>query len=91
MVVRRLEELGLVNDAGELIQARKADPRKIALASVVKAHTSVSNEWLAQRLERGHNRSVSRLIRQGNENSQTRKLGSMLKKMLPCERLHFFC
>ena len=73
MVVRGLEELGLANDAGELIQARKGDPRKIALASVVKDHTRVSNEWLAQRLAMGHNRSVSRLIRQGNENSQIRK------------------
>ena len=48
MVVRGLAELGLANDAGGLIQARKGDPRKIALASVVKDHTSVSNEWLAQ-------------------------------------------
>ena len=48
MVVRGLEELGLETDAGELIQARKGDPRKVALASVVKDHTSVSNEWLAQ-------------------------------------------
>ena len=36
MVVRGLEELGLETDAGELIQARKGDPRKVALASVVK-------------------------------------------------------
>ena len=86
MVVRGLEELGLVNDAGGLIHARKGDPRKIALASVVKEHTSVSNEWLAQRLEMGHNRSISRLIRQGNENSETRKLCSELKKVLPYER-----
>ena len=85
MVVRGLEELGLANDAGELIQARKGDPRKIALASVVRDRTSVSNKWLAHRLAMGHSRSVSCLIRQGNENSQIRKLCSKLRKMLPCE------
>ena len=69
MVVRGLEELGLANDAGKLIQARKGDSHKVALASLVKDHTSVGNEWLAQRLEMGHNLSVSRPIPQGNENS----------------------
>jgi hypothetical protein len=32
------------NAAGELIQARQGDLRKIALASVLKNHTDVSNE-----------------------------------------------
>ena len=43
------------------------------LASVVKDHTRVSNEWLTQRYEMSHNRSVKRLIRQGNENPKTGK------------------
>jgi len=34
---------------------------------MVKAHTSFGNEWLAVRLEMGHNRAVSRLIRQGSD------------------------
>jgi putative transposase len=85
MVVRGLEATGLANDAGKLIVARKGDPRKVALAAVVKAHTSVSNEWLAQRLEMGHNRSVSRLIRQGNEDAGVMKLCAKLRKLLPCE------
>lgn len=80
-----LRELGLMDVTGQLIQTRKGDPRKVALASVVKAHTSVGNEWLAQRLAMGHDRSVSRLIRQDNENPQIRKLCSRIVKMLPCE------
>lgn len=85
MVMRGLEETGLADEAGRLIRTRKGDPRKVALASVVKARTSVGNEWLAQRLEMGHNRSVSRLIRQGNDNPEVRKLCTKLEKMLPCE------
>jgi len=63
IVVIGLKQFGLVNEAGCLSPSRKGDPRKVALASVVKAHTSAGNEWLAIRLEMGHNRSVSRLIR----------------------------
>ena len=67
------DSLDLADDAGELSRVRKGDPRKAALASVVKANTSVSNEWLAQRLEMGHNRSGSRLIRQGKERAELMK------------------
>jgi len=85
MVVLGLDKWGLVNAVGRLIQTRKGDPRKVALATVIKAHTSVGNEWLAQRLDMGHNRSVSRLIRQGNDSKEIRKLCSEFSKMLPCE------
>ncbi len=51
----------------------------------MKTNTSVGNEWLAARLEMRHNRSVSRLIRQGNRDADIEKLCSKLKKMLPCE------
>ena len=76
-------ELGLLDEKGQPIPARKGDPRKVA--SVLKAHTSIDNEWISQRLEMGHNRSVSRLIRQGNENPEIKRLCSELLKMLPCE------
>jgi hypothetical protein len=33
----------------------------------------------------GHNRSVSRLIRQGNEDAEVIKLCAKLGKLLPCE------
>ena len=52
---------------------------------MVKAHTSAGNEWLAIRLEMGHNRSVSSLIRQGNDDAKIKKLCAKLTKMLPCE------
>jgi len=80
-----LDALGMTNEAGGLLPARKGDPRKVALATLVKARTSVSNEWLAARLEMGHNRSVSRLIRQAHENAEVKKLCKKLAKMLPCE------
>ena len=90
MVVLGLDKWGLVDAVGRLIQTRKGDPRKVALATVLKAHTSVGNEWLAQRLDMGHNRSVSRLIRQGNDSKEIRKLCSEFSKMLPCEDWYHF-
>jgi hypothetical protein len=85
MVLLGLDKLGLVDAAGPLIQPRKGESRKVALATVIKAHTSGGSEWLAQRLDMGHNRSVSRLIRQGNDSKEIRKLCSEFSKMLPCE------
>ena len=81
IVVKGLKQLGLVDEAGCLSPSRKGDPRKVALASVVKSHTSVGNEWLAVRLEMGHNRSVSRLIRQGNNDDKIKKLYAKLTKL----------
>jgi hypothetical protein len=85
IVARGMAELGLLDEEGQPIPTRKGDPRKVALATVVKAHTSVDNEWISQRLKMGHNRSVSRLIRQGNDKPEIKKLCSKLLKMLPCE------
>jgi len=85
IVMKGLKQFGLVDEAGGLSPSRKGDFRKVALASVIKAHTSVGNEWLAVRLEMGHNRSVSRLIRQGSDADKIKKLCVKLTKMLPCE------
>ena len=85
MVALGLEILGLLDETGLLILTRKGDPRKVALTSMVKAHTSVGNKWLARRLDMGHDRSVSRLIRQGNDDLKITKQCSKLMKLLPCE------
>jgi len=65
--------------------ARKGDPRKVAIASLLKEQTNVSNQWITERLQMGHNRSVSRLVREGMKNKEIRKLKSELEKMLPRE------
>jgi len=85
IVVKGLKQFDLVDESGCPSPSRKGDPRKVALASVVKAHISAGNEWLAIRLEMGHNRSVSRLIRQGNNDDEIKKLCAKLTKFLPCE------
>ena len=80
-----VRELGLCDDGGNLLPARKGDPRKVALATFVRSRTAVGNEWIANRLEMGHNRSVSRLIRQGTDHKEVRKCLHKLEQMLPCE------
>ena len=69
---------------------RKGDPRKVAIAILVKTTTSVGNQWVADRLEMGHNRSVSRLIREGKQDPEIKKLCRKFKKMLPCEDCPLF-
>ena len=45
----------------------------MALATLVRARTAQGNDWIATRLEMGHNRSVSRLIRQGLDHQKILK------------------
>lgn len=77
--------LGLANDGDWPGNARKGDPHKTALATLIKTRTCVSNEWLAGCLKMGHNRPVSRLIRQGKDQHEVQQLCRQLAKMLPCE------
>ncbi len=44
----------------ELSALRRKDPRKLAMARLIRQRTSVSNGWLAQALSLGHASSVSR-------------------------------
>jgi hypothetical protein len=48
-------------------------------------NTSASNIWIAERLGMGHDRSVSRLIKQGKYDDAIQKQCKLLEKMLPCE------
>jgi len=41
---------------------RKSDPRKIAIAIVVKASTTAGNQWIAERLEMGDERAARNLL-----------------------------
>lgn len=64
---------------------KKGDPRKVAIAAIIKTRTNASNVWISQRLGMGHDRSVSRLIKQAKGQSQIQKLCKEIEKMLPCE------
>ncbi len=85
LVAAGLRKLELCDEKGKLQAAPKGDPRKVALATLLRTHTAMRNEWIAKRLEMGHDRSVSRLIRQGAEANEVRKYLQSLGQMLPCE------
>jgi hypothetical protein len=40
----------------------KSDPRKVKLAVLLRAHTTVPNEWIAGKLALGHPGRVNRLV-----------------------------
>jgi hypothetical protein len=60
---------------------RKGDARKVAIAILLKRRTNVGNQWIAERLEMGHNQSVGRLVKQGNEDRKIKSLCRKLEKM----------
>ena len=68
-----MRKLELCDVKGKLLPARKGDPRKVALATLLRTRTALGNEWVAKRREMGHDRSVSRLIRLGADHNEIRK------------------
>lgn len=61
MVARELERLGW--DDGELARRRKGDEQKVQLAARLRAETTMSLAWIAQRLHMGSWSNVSNLLR----------------------------
>ena len=61
IISARLKQLGW--GKADLGTRRKGDPRKVALARVLRSQTTMSLKWIAQRLEMGSWTHVSNLIR----------------------------
>lgn len=55
-------ELGFPNSRAELESLKKSDSRKVLCAALLKRRTSVSNEWIAERLAMGHPASMSQHV-----------------------------
>jgi putative transposase len=62
MVRRALKFWKLPPGADALAKHPKSDGRKVALASLLRERTSVSNGWIAARLAMGHPGAVSRML-----------------------------
>jgi REP element-mobilizing transposase RayT len=57
-------------DERELRTSKKNDPRKVALAKLIRTRTSVPNEWIARQLCLGHASSISRYCTNRNGPSE---------------------
>lgn len=55
-----LDRLGLT--ANTVLSLRKTDPRKQALAWLIKTRTVMRDEWLVARLQMGHRSNISRAV-----------------------------
>jgi sRNA-binding protein len=62
IIQARLKNLGWRK--ADLVSRRKSDPHKVALARDLRAQTTMSLKWIAQRLEMGSWTHVSNLLRQ---------------------------
>jgi REP element-mobilizing transposase RayT len=71
-----LAQLGLTTKM--VVSLKKSDPRKQALAWLIKSRTVVRDEWLIARLDMGHRSNISRAvsafrISRGREHNRLRK------------------
>jgi hypothetical protein len=74
--------LGLPVSKADLAALRKSDSRKVQLAILLRTHTSVSNEWIAQKLSMGHPGSVSRSVSDGRADNTMGKSIKIIEGML---------
>ena len=54
---------------GDLVKLKRSDPRKLAIARLIRGRTSVPNQWIARELSLGHVSSVSRYCSKGGDDS----------------------
>jgi putative transposase len=75
LLLMALPALELPTITRELALLRKSDPRKAAVAILLRNRTAVANGWIAERLAMGHASTVSRLAKDESAHSPTlRKL-----------------
>jgi REP element-mobilizing transposase RayT len=75
LLLKALPALELPTTTKELALMRKADPRKAAVAILLRKRTAVANGWIAERLAMGHASTLSRLAKDESSYSPTlRKL-----------------
>lgn len=70
--------------AVDLWELRKGEIRKVAIATVLRASTKVSNTWLVQHLGMGHKRPVNRLIGAGKDDAEARRMRRKFTQVLKC-------
>ena len=90
MVRAGAKQLGLPGGASALAALAKSDERKIQLALLLREKTSVTNDWIANRLVMGHPGSVSRMISAGRSDKKMADRSQTLVQTLsaqvkPCE------
>ena len=69
-------------DQGALAGLRKNDQRKVLLTRILRARTTVPNDWIATHLGMGHPGSVSRLVSESRKDREQNKECDRLSKQL---------
>lgn len=69
-------------NASDLAGLKRSDPRKVAMARLIRGRTSVPNRWIAQALSLGHASNVSRYSSRRNVDSElSKELASYLEEV----------
>jgi putative transposase len=82
IVRRSLKSLRLAPATAALAKFPKSDPRKAALATLLRERTSVGNSWIADRLAMGHPGTVSRMLGACKSDTEIASIRNALAKEL---------
>ena len=73
--------LGVPTDRADLMLLKKGDRNKVILAAIVRANTTVGNDWLAERLAMGHGAYVSSLVNRIRRSQEDLKILKKYEKI----------
>jgi len=76
------KRLGLETSKPMLAKMRKGDSRKVLIAALLRKRTAVGVNWIAERLEMGHQGSLSRLLGKAVRDTGFKKQLVDLEKIL---------
>jgi hypothetical protein len=78
---RALRSLGMPTDTEGLSALRKGDQGKVQIAALLRKRTSVSNQWISDRLLMGNTSALSRLLGDFKKDSGNNKRMEKLERM----------
>jgi len=78
---RALRSLGMPADTEGLSKLRNGDPGKVQVAALMRKRTSVSTQWIFDRLQMGNTSALSRLLGDFKKDGENTKRLEKLKKI----------
>jgi hypothetical protein len=85
IIAKMCEKLNLIDQLNEWEKLRRNDSRKITIAAMSRYKTTMTNQWLAERLRLGDSTSASRLVNAFLQSKEANKMKQLYEEMTRCK------
>jgi REP element-mobilizing transposase RayT len=85
IIAKMSKKLKLIDQLNEWEKLRRNDPRKIIIAAMIRYKTTMTNQWLAERLQLGDSTSVSRFVNSFLRSKEAAKMKQLYEEITRCK------